>query len=111
MQANQVRIRGLAQSVALALLAGTLAGSLTGCAIEIQNKQGAKEIADAAKLPGSVAVGWRVFQENCAACHGAAATGTTKAPDLLPKVREMGSERFVNLVLKRYGWAMPRVRT
>jgi len=105
MQANQVRTRGLARSVALALLAGTLAGSLTGCAIEIQNKQGAKEIADAAKLPGSVAVGWRVFQENCAACHGAAATGTTKAPDLLPKVREMGSERFANLVLKRYDWA------
>lgn len=101
MQANQIRTCGLAKSGMLALLAL----SLTGCAIEIQNKQGAKEIAEAAKLPGSVAVGWRVFQENCAACHGAAATGTVKAPDLLPKVREMGSERFANLVLKRYDWA------
>jgi mono/diheme cytochrome c family protein len=101
MQANQVRARGFAKPVALALLALSLAG----CAIEIQNRQGAKEIADAAKLPGSVAVGWRVFQENCAACHGAAATGTVKAPDLLPRVREMGAERFSNLVLKRYDWS------
>lgn len=104
MQANQLRTKGLRTSALLALLA-PLALSLVGCAIELQNKQGAKEIAEAAKLPGSVAIGWRVFQENCAACHGAAASGTGKAPDLLPRVREMGSERFSNLVLKRYDWA------
>ncbi|MFY7864206.1 c-type cytochrome [Roseateles sp.] len=89
------------------LSAALLALSLAGCAIEIQNKQGAKEIADAAKSPGSVSIGWRVFQENCAACHGAAATGTVRAPDLLPRIREMGSERFAGLVLKRYDWSAP----
>jgi len=88
-----------------AVLSTLLALLLSGCAVEFQNKQGAKEIAEAAKLPGSVATGWRVFQENCAACHGAAATGTVKAPDLLPRVREMGSDRFTNLVLKRYDWS------
>jgi mono/diheme cytochrome c family protein len=101
MQANQLRPSERGRSAVLALL--TL--SLAACAIELQNKQGAREIAEAAKLPGSVAVGWRVFQENCAACHGVAASGTGKAPDLLPRVREMGSERFSNLVLKRYDWA------
>jgi len=94
--------RGLSAAVVLSALSALLLG---GCAIEFQNKQGAKEIAEAAKLPGSVATGWRVFQDNCAACHGAAATGTVKAPDLLPRVREMGADRFTNLVLKRYDWS------
>lgn len=84
----------------VALLAPT-----AGFAIEILNQQGAKEIAENAKLPGSVSTGWRVYQQRCANCHGPAAEGTTKAPDLLPRVREMGSERFSNLVLKRYDWS------
>ncbi len=95
------RASGLSLASTLALLAL----SVGGCAVEIQNKQGAQEIAQAAKLPGSVAVGWRVFQDNCAACHGAAASGTVKAPNLLPLVQQMGAERFANLVLKRYDWA------
>jgi len=57
--------------------------------------------------PGSVYTGWRVFQDKCAGCHGTAATGTAGAPDLLPRVREMGSRRFVNLVLTRYDWELP----
>ncbi|MCV2353030.1 cytochrome c [Paucibacter sp. B2R-40] len=73
--------------------------------IEILNQQGAKEIAENAKLPGSVSTGWRVFQQRCASCHGSAAEGTDKAPDLLPRVRQMGAERFSNLVLKRYDWS------
>ncbi|MBT9493089.1 MAG: c-type cytochrome [Paucibacter sp.] len=73
--------------------------------IEILNQQGAKEIAENAKLPGSVPTGWRVFQQRCAGCHGPAAEGTAKAPDLLPRVRVMGAERFSNLVLKRYDWS------
>jgi hypothetical protein len=77
---------------------------LAGCAVEWQNKQPAEEMAQRAKLPGSVYVGWRVFQDRCASCHGAAATGTINAPDLLPRVRDMGSRRFVGLVLQRYDW-------
>jgi len=78
---------------------------LAGCAVEWQNKQPAEEMVQRAKLPGSVYVGWRVFQDRCASCHGAAATGTINAPDLLPRVRDMGSRRFVGLVLQRYDWA------
>jgi mono/diheme cytochrome c family protein len=90
----------LLSAACAALLAPTVSFS-----IEILNKQGAKEIAENAKLPGSVPTGWRVYQQRCASCHGPAAEGTTKAPDLLPRVREMGSERFSNLVLKRYDWS------
>jgi mono/diheme cytochrome c family protein len=76
----------------------------TGCAVEVQNMQPARELAQLSKPPGSVYTGWRVFQERCASCHGPAATGTAGAPDLLPRVGEMGSRRFVGLVLRRYDW-------
>jgi mono/diheme cytochrome c family protein len=79
----------------------------TGCAVEVQNTQPARELAQLNKPPGSVYTGWRVFQERCATCHGPAASGTAGAPDLLPRVREMGSRRFVGLVLRRYDWNLP----
>jgi hypothetical protein len=80
---------------------------LAGCAVEVENRQAAQEVARLSKPPGSVYIGWRVFQDRCAACHGAVATGTAGAPDLLPIVREMGSHQFVSLVLKRYDWNLP----
>lgn len=84
---------------------------LAGCAVEVQNRQPAQELAQAAKPPGSIYTGWRVFQDKCAGCHGPAATGAAGAPDLLPRVREMGSRRFVNLVLRRYDWNLPAAQT
>jgi hypothetical protein len=75
---------------------------LAGCAVELENRQAAQELARQAKPSGSVYLGWRVFQDKCAGCHGPAATGTWNAPNLLPKVREMGSHQFVGLVLQRY---------
>jgi len=93
---------------ALRLAALAVALAVSACAVEVQNTQPAKELAQAAKPPGSVYTGWRVFQDKCAGCHGPAATGTAGAgPDLLPRVREMGSRRFVNLVLSRYDWNLP----
>jgi len=80
---------------------------LAGCAVEVQNRQAAQEVARLSKPPGSVYIGWRVFQDKCAGCHGPAATGTAGGPDLLPRVREMGSRQFVSLVLKRYDWNLP----
>jgi mono/diheme cytochrome c family protein len=80
---------------------------LAGCALEIQNRQPAQELAQQARPPGSVYTGWRVFQDRCARCHGPDATGTAGGPDLLPRVRVMGANRFVNLVLKRYDWTLP----
>ncbi len=87
------------------LLAAALVLGLAGCAIEFQNRQPAQQLAREAQPPGAVYVGWRVFQDRCASCHGAAATGgngATAGPDLLPRLREMGPRRFVNAVLRRY---------
>lgn len=86
------------------LLASTL--WLAGCAVEVENTQAAKELAQRSTPPGSVYTGWRVFQDRCAGCHGATATGTVGAPDLLPKVRDLNSRQFVNLVLTRYDWGL-----
>jgi mono/diheme cytochrome c family protein len=83
------------------------AALLTGCALEVQNTQPARELERAAQAPGSVYTGWRVFQDKCAACHGADATGTAKAPDLTVRVAAMGPRRFVGLVLTRYDWGLP----
>jgi Cytochrome c len=79
----------------------------TGCAVEVQNRQDTLEFERLSKPPGSVYTGWRVFQDRCAGCHGPAATGAAAGPDLLPRVREMGSRRFVSLVLMRYDWGLP----
>ncbi|MDD3936144.1 hypothetical protein [Rhodoferax sp.] len=80
---------------------------LWGCALEVENTKAAEELARLSQPPGSVYTGWRVFQDRCAGCHGAPATGTVAAPDLLPIVRNMGPRRFVGLVLMRYDWSLP----
>lgn len=80
---------------------------LTGCAVEFENPQAARELADLAKPPGSVYTGWRVYQDKCAGCHGAEASGSVSAPDLLLRVRDLGPQRFVSLVLQRYDWGLP----
>ena len=36
-----------------------------------------------------------------------AATGSAQAPDLLPRVHEMGPRRFVAVVLRRYEMSLP----
>ena len=95
--------------LALALVAALVA-ALAGCAVQVQNRQPAQEIAQSAKPPGSAYPGWRVFQDKCARCHGPDAAGTPRGPDLLPKVREMGSRQFVGLVLRRYDWSLPASR-
>jgi len=79
---------------------------LAACALEVQNAQPAAELAQRSQPQGSMYSGWRVFQQRCATCHGSDATGAS-APDLLPRVREMGERRFVNLVLYRYDWTLP----
>lgn len=84
-----------------------LAGCAAEVAVEVENKQATQEIARLSRPPGSAYTGWRVFQDRCAPCHGLEANGTAIAPDLLPIVREMGSRRFVGLVLQRYDWNLP----
>lgn len=75
---------------------------LAGCALQWQNTQPARQLAAASRPPGSVYAGWRVFEDKCASCHGADATGTAVAPDLRPRVAAMGPARFVAVVQDRY---------
>lgn len=97
----------LASAAALAL-AGLLA--LAGCALEVQNRQPARELARASAAPGSVHAGWRIYQARCAGCHGADALGSSGAPELLTRVAGMGPREFVDLVLRRYEWILPDAR-
>lgn len=98
---------GCGRFVGLALSSALL---LAGCAVDVQNRHAAQELERRASPPGSVYSGWRVFQDRCASCHGPAADGSTAGPDLLPRVRTMGSREFVSLVLERYDWALPGAR-
>lgn len=109
MFALQTTFNRMAASRRSLLCGGAFASALllAGCAVEVQNRQAAQEVARLSRPPGSAYIGWRVFQDRCASCHGPAATGTANAPDLLPRVREMGSRQFVSLVLKRYDWNLP----
>ncbi len=95
------RLLGHAATAALVLV--VLA---TGCAVELANTQPAKEVARAAAPPGSTVLGWRVFQDKCARCHGDSATGAMGV-QLLERVRTLGPRRFVDLVLRRYEWTLP----
>lgn len=84
-----------------------LALVLAACAVEVKNLQPAQEAARRAQPPGSVYTGWRVFQDRCARCHGADANGIAQGgPDLLPRLREMGPQRFVSVVLGRYDFGL-----
>ena len=81
-----------------------LAGCSSDMAVQVQNKQAAQEVARLSAPPGSVYLGWRIFQNQCASCHGPAGQGMAGAPDLLPRVAAMGQRQFVSLVLNRYDW-------
>jgi len=73
-----------------------------GCAVQGDHT----EAAQRSEPPSAVYSGWRVFQANCAGCHGADATGGA-GPDLLPRVRDLGQRQFVDMLLTRYEWANP----
>ncbi|HSW26008.1 MAG TPA: c-type cytochrome [Burkholderiaceae bacterium] len=75
---------------------------IAGCAVQGDHTKAAQR----SEPPGAVYMGWRVFQANCAGCHGAGATGGA-GPDLLPRVRDLGQRQFVDMLLTRYEWANP----
>lgn len=104
-----VMLNPLRRPAALLAVAGAVL-ALSGCAIEWQNREPARQLARQAQPDGSVYTGWRVFEARCASCHGADAAGVTGGgPDLLARVRELGPRRFVGLVLSRYDWGLPPV--
>jgi mono/diheme cytochrome c family protein len=86
-----------------AIAAAVLLAACAQPTIELRNTQPARQLArEAAAPPGSLYAGWRIYQQRCAGCHGAAADGQEAAPSLLVRLRDVGPQRFVDLVLRRY---------
>jgi mono/diheme cytochrome c family protein len=77
---------------------------MAGCNVDFLNARPARELSPPAKV-GNLYAGWRVFEAKCVSCHGIAATGSDKAPDLLPIVRGMSLQQFSAIVLNRYDLA------
>lgn len=80
---------------------------LAACAqapeLRLMNTEPARQLARQAEPPpGSLAAGWRVYQQRCASCHGALADGAEGGANLLLRLQGMGPQRFVDLVLRRY---------
>lgn len=69
--------------------------------------EGVSSVARAIKGSNQNYLGWRLFQDKCARCHGKDAAGTAQAPSLLTRMKSMDEPHFVDAVLRRYGWAMP----
>jgi len=102
---GRLRLAGLA---AIALL---WAGNACGQSGSPSQNDIVPTIAHAIKQSNRVYLGWRVFHDNCARCHGPDATGTDKAPDLRVRVKPMSSAQFVGTVLRRYSWVLPSGET
>jgi mono/diheme cytochrome c family protein len=79
---------------------------LAGCALQVENTQAAQAPEPRSGPLNAVYTGWRVFQGNCAGCHGADATGGA-GPDLLPRMRDLRQRQFVDMLLARYEWTNP----
>ena len=98
------RTLGVAAWVALTLVLAS------GCAVQVENRKPAGQLAAERDRPaGSEYLGWRVYQDKCARCHGEMATGGTApggavAPNLLARMNDVGPRRFADLVLLRYDW-------
>jgi hypothetical protein len=71
------------------------------------SEEGSSAKVQADKEQHRIYQGWRVFQLNCARCHGPDATGSSQAPDLLARVPSMSQTRFTGTVLQRYKWVLP----
>jgi hypothetical protein len=98
------------RAAALALILSLVASALTACgwnSVELRNRQPAVELQGHNRPPGDMYLGWRVFQDRCAGCHGIDATGKGRAPDLMPLVASMGARQFADVVLRRYEWNLP----
>lgn len=54
--------------------------------------------------------GWRLYQQQCARCHGRDGTGSADGPNVLARVSGMGRERFDDAVLTRYKGTLPPLR-
>ncbi len=103
LEKNRGKIQGILAAYGVPQLddAGNFIRVTADPAISVAGEAPPYRVADG-KVDASTYIGWRLFQTNCAQCHGSSAAGTDRAPDLLPRVKEMSQARFVGTVLQRY---------
>ena len=53
---------------------------------------------NACEVDGKTYVGWRQYHANCHVCHGQDAVGTTIAPSLVDRLKDIDKDRFMNSV-------------
>lgn len=98
----------MTRHITAALVVALTMGGLSGCSVEWQNLQPAREMArQQSAQAGNLYAGWRLFQDRCAGCHGTDAGGQGNAPDLRARLRNLGPRSFASLVLNRYDWGLP----
>ena len=57
---------------------------------------------DKCKVDKKTYIGWRQFHATCHVCHGQDAVGTTIAPNLVEKLKQIDKERFMDVVHNGY---------
>lgn len=68
----------------------------------VREKRAVYTVEDGTKVDDKTYVGWRLFNSTCFVCHGKDATGTDRAPNLLPPMKTMSERAFRKKLLKRY---------
>jgi hypothetical protein len=59
------------------------------------------------KVDESTFLGWRAFHSGCHACHGVDAVGTSVAPSLVERVKQLSAHDFTLKVLTSYRIVFP----
>ncbi|RPH53260.1 MAG: hypothetical protein EHM84_04180 [Lysobacterales bacterium] len=88
-------------SICVAALA--LAAPAAGPAGEPDTQQSEKpyRIVDG-KVDAATFTGWRAFHSACHTCHGVDATGTSLAPNLVERIRQLSASDFSTKVITSY---------
>ncbi|RKZ84164.1 MAG: hypothetical protein DRQ39_08645, partial [Gammaproteobacteria bacterium] len=76
--------------------------SLANVKETVKEKSAIYIVEDGNKVDDKTYVGWRLFNSTCFVCHGKDATGTDRAPNLLPRMENMSARAFRKKLLNRY---------
>jgi mono/diheme cytochrome c family protein len=57
---------------------------------------------DTCEVDKNTYIGWRTYHANCHVCHAQDAVGSTFAPSLVDKLKEIDKERFIHSVAEGY---------
>lgn len=69
---------------------------------EVTCEQDADAGSKVCKVDKKTYIGWRTYTANCLRCHGQDGVGSTFAPSLLDRLKEIDRARFMHSVAKGY---------